>query len=79
MGRISAKGLVVVTVGARAGVAVFGEVVGENVVVSRQPPNHPYFTQEVVGKSDVDVDVGELVKVIVSSRHPGKISCYSAA
>lgn len=79
MERISANGLVVVTVGVRAGVAVIGEVVGENVVVSRQPPNHPYFIHEVVGRSDVDVDVEELDEVVVSSRHPGKVSCCSEA
>lgn len=74
LGRISANGLVVVTVGARAGVAVTGVVVGETVVVSRQPPNHPYFTHEVVGRSEVEVDVDELVEVVVSSRHPVKVS-----
>ena len=75
LGRISANGLVVVTVGARAGVAVTGVVAGEKVVVSRQPPNHPYFTHEVVGRSEVEVDVDELVEVVVSSRHPVKVSC----
>jgi hypothetical protein len=61
-------------VGPRAGVPVFGAVVGDNVVVSRHPPNQPYFTQDVVGASDVDVeDSVELVDVVVvdvSSRHP---------
>ena len=49
---------------------------GENVVVSRQPPNHPYLTQEVVGISDVDVDVELLdtLVVVVSSRQPAYIS-----
>ena len=74
--RISANGLVVVIVGALAGVASFGVVVGDIVVVSRQPPNHPYFTHEVVGKSDVDVDelVEVEVEVVVSSRHPADVS-----
>ena len=71
---ISANGLVVVIVGALAGVATFGVVVGDIVVVSRQPPNHPYFTHDVVGKSDVDVDELVEVEVVVSSRHPAKVS-----
>lgn len=52
---------------------------GGKVVVSRHPPNHPYFTQDVVGISVVDVELEELVKldVVVSSRHPGNISCSS--
>ena len=56
----------------RAGVAFVGVAVGENVVVSRHPPNHPYFTQDVVGNSVVEVEVEELVEleVVVSSRHP---------
>ena len=72
--RISANGLVVVIVGALAGVLIFGAVVGDIVVVSRQPPNHPYFTHDVVGKSDVDVDELVEVEVVVSSRHPVKVS-----
>lgn len=53
-------------------VAVFGEVVGDKVVVSRHPPNQPYLTHDVDGGSVVDVDVEELVElvVVVSSRHP---------
>jgi len=70
MGRISANGLVVVIVGALAGVATFGVVVGDIVVVSRQPPNHLYFTHDVVGTSVVDVDELVEVEVVVSSRHP---------
>lgn len=52
---------------------------GGKVVVSRHPPNHPYLTQDVVGISVVDVELEELVKldVVVSSRHPGYISCSS--
>jgi len=64
-------------VGPRAKVPVFGAVVGDNVVVSRHPPNQPYFTHDVVGSSDVDVEVlMELVEltVEVSSRHPAIIS-----
>lgn len=74
IGWVFTKGLVVVMVGARAAVPVFGAVVGERVVVSRHPPNQPYFTHEVVGKMDVDVD--ELVELVVevSSRHPAKVS-----
>lgn len=74
MGRISANGLVVVIVGALAGVATFDVVVGDIVVVSRQPPNHPYFTHDVVGKSVVNVDELVEVEVVVSSRHPANIS-----
>ncbi len=74
MRREFVNGLVVVMVGARAGVGVLEAVVGDNVVVSTQPPNHPYFTHEVVGRSDVEVD--ELVElvVVVSSRQPGNVS-----
>lgn len=76
-----ANGLVVVIVGARAGVGVLSAVVGDNVVVSRQPPNHPYFTQDVVGISDVeDEDEDEVLVglvVVVSSRHPRKVSHLS--
>ena len=70
------KGLVVVTVGTRAGVAVLGAVVGDNVVVSRQPPNHPYLTHEVVGTSDVeDKKLVELAEfVVVSSKQPACVS-----
>ena len=55
-----------------AGVAFVGVAVGDNVVVSRHPPNHPYFTQDVVGNSVVEVDAEEVVEleVVVSSRHP---------
>lgn len=80
MGCVLTNGLVVVTVGALAEVAVFGAVVGDSVVVSRQPPNHPYFTHDVVGRLDFDVarlvELVELV-VVVSSRHPRKVSCWS--
>ncbi len=81
MERISANGLVVVIVGALAGVATFGVVVGDIVVVSRQPPNHPYFAHDVVGKSDVDMDelVEVEVEVVVSSRHPAKVSSKQKA
>ena len=50
--------------------------VGDNVVVSRHPPNHPYFTQDVVGISVVEVELEVLVEleVVVSSRHPKTIS-----
>ena len=63
-----------------AGVAFVGVTVGDNVVVSRHPPNHPYFTQDVVGTSFVEVELEVLVKVeevVVSSRHPNSISCWS--
>ena len=62
-----------------AGVFFVGVAFGDNVVVSRHPPNHPYFTQDVVGISVVDVELEELVEldVVVSSRHPGDISCSS--
>lgn len=43
------------------------------MVVSRQPPNHPYFTHDVVGKSDVDMDELVEVEVVVSSRHPANV------
>lgn len=56
---------------------VFGALVGDNVVVSIQPPNQPYLTHEVVGSSEVDVDdVVELV-VVVSSRQPANISDHT--
>lgn len=65
-------------VGPRAEVPVFGTVVADNVVVSRHPPNQPYFTHDVVGASDVDVeDSVELVDVVVvdvSSRHPTNVN-----
>ena len=69
MGRISANGLVVVIVGALAGVAACVAVVGDIVVVSKQPPSHPYFTHEVVGNSVAafGVVVGDIVVV---SRQP---------
>lgn len=70
MGWIIARGLVVVIVGGCAGLALFDTEVGDIVVVERHPPNHPYLTQDVVGKSSVEVE--ELVElvVVVSSRHP---------
>lgn len=58
-------------------------LVGDSVVVSRHPPNHPYFTQDVVGNSvvevEVEVEVEALVEpeVVVSSRHPENVSCLS--
>ena len=60
-----------------AGVASVSVEVGDSVVVSRQPPNHPYLTHEVVGISVVEVELEVLVRleVVVSSRHPGDISC----
>ena len=69
MGRISASGLVVVIVGALAGVAACFMVVGDTVVVSKQPPSHPYFTHDVVGNSvaTFGVVVGDIVVV---SRQP---------
>ena len=53
-------------------------VVAEIVVVSRQPPNQPYFTQEVVGPSVVvtvvvgvvEVEAEVLSVVVDSSRQP---------
>lgn len=62
-----------------AGVAFVGVAVGDNVVVSRHPPNHPYFTQEVVGISVVELELAVLVELelVVSSRHPEKISYCS--
>ena len=57
--------------------------VGDNVVVSRHPPNHPYFTQDVVGISVVELELElELevlveLEVVVSSRHPKTISSSS--
>ena len=60
------------------GEAVLGVVVVNNVVVSRHPPNQPYLTQDVVGCSDVDVDVevAEL-EVVLSSRQPRSVSHFS--
>ena len=68
-GRISANGLVVVIVGALAGVAACVAVFGDIVVVSRQPPSHPYLTHDVVGNSvaTFGVVVGDIVVV---SRQP---------
>lgn len=68
------KGRVVVMVGPCTIIPVFGAVVEDNVVVSIQPPNQPYLTQDVVGNSVVDVD--ELVElvVVVSSKQPANIS-----
>lgn len=62
-----------------AGVYFVSVPFGCKVVVSRHPPNHPYLTQDVVGIFVVDVELEELVKldVVVSSRHPGNISCSS--
>lgn len=59
--------------------ACVGVAVGDNVVVSRHPPNHPYLTQDVVGSSVVAVELEVLVEleVVVSSRHPKNISCSS--
>lgn len=52
-------------------------MVGDNVVVSRHPPNQPYFTHDVAGISDVEVEgfmeVAEDV-VGVSSRHPANVN-----
>ena len=55
-----------------------GRVVENIVVVSTQPPNHPYLTHDVVGRSVVDVEVEEVVElvVVVSSRQPGDVSQY---
>ena len=70
------NGLVVVIVGAPARAAVLGAVVGKSVVVSKQPPNHPYLTQEVVGASDVELKMLVVLvalvglEVVVSSRQP---------
>ncbi len=67
-------------VGPCAEVPVFGAVVGDNVVVSRHPPNQPYFTHDVEGRSDVDVEkpveLVELVDlvVVVSSRQPANVN-----
>ena len=69
IGRISANGLVVVIVGALAGVAACTAIVGDMVVVSKQPPSHPYLTHDVVGNwvATFGVVVGDIVVV---SRQP---------
>ena len=69
MGWTSVNGLVVVMVGARAWVALFGAAIRGTVVASRQRPNHLYSIQDVVsaGVASVGVGVGENVVV---SRHP---------
>ena len=67
--RISANGLVVVIVGALAGVAACVMVVGDIVVVSRQPPSHPYFTHDVVGCSVAAFGV-VVGGIVVVSRQP---------
>lgn len=69
MGWTPVNGLVVVTVGARAWVILFGLAIRGIVVASRQRPSHPYSTQDVVsaGLAFVGVDVGDNVVV---SRHP---------
>lgn len=65
----SVNGLVVVMVGACAGAALFGSATKGIEVASRQRPNHPYSTQDVVsaGVAFVGVAVGDNVVV---SRHP---------
>lgn len=69
MGCTSVNGLVVVTVGPRAWLALSGLGTRDIVVGSRQRPNHPYSTQDVVsaGVAFVGVVVGDIVVV---SRHP---------
>ena len=69
MGWTSVNGLVVVMVGAFIRVVLFGSATRDIVVVSRQRPNHPYSTQDVVsaGVAFVGVTVGDNVVV---SRHP---------
>lgn len=69
MGWTSVNGLVVVTVGPRAWSALSGLVTRGIVVGSRQRPNHPYSTQDVVspGVAFVGLFVGDNVVV---SRHP---------
>ena len=69
MGWTSVNGLVVVIVGAFTRVVPFGSATRGIVVASRQRPNHPYSTQDVViaGVAFVGVTVGNNVVV---SRHP---------
>ena len=66
-----------VIVGTRTGTALVGSAVGEKVVVSRQPPNHPYLTQDVVGSSDVVVVVLAGLVIVVSSRQPTELAYES--
>ena len=58
----------VVHIGAWVWVVASTDVVGERVVVSMHPPNQPYLKHDVVGSSEVDVEV--VVEVVVSSRQP---------
>lgn len=69
MGWTSLNGLVVVMVGACPRVVLFGLAIRGIVVASRQRPNNPYSTQDVVsaGVAFVGVAVGDNVVV---SRHP---------
>lgn len=69
MGWTSVNGLVVVTVGPCACLALSGLAIRDMVVGSRQRPNHPYSLQDVVstGVAFVGVVVGDIVVV---SRHP---------
>lgn len=67
MGWISVNGLVVVIVGAFTWVMLFGSATRGIVVASRQRPNHPYSTQDVVSAGVAFVGVGDNVVV---SRHP---------
>lgn len=71
--RPGVKGLVVVIVGPATREAGMSAVVGVIVVVDRQPPSHPCFTQDVVSISAVVVTPlpGFVVKdIVVVSRQP---------
>ncbi len=65
----SVNGLVVVMVGARAWVILFGRAIRDIVVASRQRPNHPCSTQDVVSAGVAFVGVAVGANVVVS-RHP---------
>ena len=65
----SVNGLVVVIVGARAWVTLSGRAIRDIVVASRQRPNHPCSTQDVVSAGVAFVGVAVGANVVVS-RHP---------
>ena len=69
MGWTSVNGLVVVTVGTRAWLALSGLGIRDIVVGSRQRPNHPYSTQDVVNAGVAFVGM-VVCDIVVVSRHP---------
>ena len=69
MGWTSVNGLVVVTVGPRAWSALSGLATRDKVVCSRQRPNHPYSTQDVVSAGVAFVGM-VVIDIVVVSRHP---------